>query len=473
MSTLDAWSGADHGWERPGPTAAERRNDLWLALGAVLVAALGAETLRSLGAFQDEPHGVGWQYLGMVTAAALVPLRRSHPVLVVLAVGVHMLVLGFTLPMTMSTLPMQALYFFLIFSGVAWGRDRRTVVAAVGLVLVLMVGWVAWSYAVGSGIAQATARFSADLPEQVGLFSVPVAFGLFMLLNNVLFFGGSILLGQLAWNASYRTGQVLAQARTIEEQAGRLRDQAVVAERIRIARELHDVVAHHVSVMGVQAAAARKVMEKDPEAARTALAAVERNSRDAVGQMHDLLGTLRSDEPDEEGMPSAPASGGPPGPGAHRAPQPTLGDLPALASGATTQTCRVQVDVVESSAGAAGRVPPPVQLSAYRIVQEALANVHRHSTARRAQAVVRVDEDADRLEVEVVDDGSPRPGTSGTGLGLRGMRERAQHLGGGVEVGPRQGVPGWRVRVWFPLEGRGSRPDGSSDEAVSGARMSR
>ncbi|AXH96993.1 sensor histidine kinase [Ornithinimicrobium avium] len=452
MSTIETWSGADTGWERPGPTAAERRNDLWLALAAALTAALGAETMRSLGAFENEPHGVPWQYLGMLTAAALVPLRRSRPTLVVIAAGVHMLVLGLVLPMTMSTLPMQALYFFLIFSGVAWGRDRRAVVAAVGLVLALMVGWVAWSYAFGSGVAQATARFSADLPDQVGLFDVPLAFGLLMLLNNVLFFGGSILLGQIAWNAARRTGQVVEQARTIEAQSGRLRDQAVVAERIRIARELHDVVAHHVSVMGVQAGAARKVMDRDPDAARTALTAIERNSRDAVGQMHGLLGTLRAEEPDEEGMPSVPATGA--GAVVDRAPQPTLQDLPALAAGATTPTCRVQVRVVESAPGAAARVPTPVQLSAYRIVQEAVANVHRHSTARGAQAVVRVDEDEGRLEVEVVDDGSLRPGTAGTGLGLRGMRERAQHLGGGVEAGPRQGMPGWRVRVWFPLEGR-------------------
>ena len=448
---IETWSGADTGWERPGPTPAERRNDLWLALAALLVAAVGAETMRSLGAFVDEPHGVPWQYLGMVTAAALVPFRRSHPVLVIIIAGVHMLALGLLLPMTMSTLPMQALYFFLFFSGVAWARDRRAMVAGMLLVLALMVGWVAWGYAFGSGIEQAEARFSADLPEQVGLFGVPVAFGLFMLLNNALFFGGAIVLGQLAWNGARRTGQVVEQARTIEAQAGRLRDQAVVAERIRIARELHDVVAHHVSVMGVQAAAARKVMDRDPDAARTALGAVERNSREAVGQMHDLLGTLRSDEP-EEGMASA--HPGQVASSAHRAPQPTLHDLPALASGASTPTCSVDVRVVESAEGAAGRVPPPVQLSAYRIVQEAVANVHRHSTARRAQAVVRVDEDADRLEVEVVDDGSPRPGTQGTGLGLRGMRERAQHLGGGVDAGPRQGMPGWRVRVWFPLDGR-------------------
>ena len=101
----------------------------------------------------------------------------------------------------------------------------------------------------------------------------------------------------------------------------------------------------------------------------------------------------------------------------------------------------------------------------YRIVQEALANVRRHSTARHARAIVRVDEPDGTIEVEVVDDGSPRPGTSGTGLGLLGMRERAHHLGGGVETGPRRGGPGWRVRVWLPLDGHRSAPDDDPEPA--------
>lgn len=459
--SIDRWSGADEAWERPRPTTAQRRQDLGLALGALVVIALGAELMRSLGAFEDERYGIAWQYVAMASLAALVVLRRIRPLAVVVLVGVHMLVTGLLLPMTMSTLPMQVLYFYLIFSGVSWARDRRALVAAVGLVLVLMTAWLAWTFALGRGLEQMMASLADEVPTQIGLFDLPVAVVGFTLLNNVLFFGGAILLGQLAWNGARRTAQVVAQAATIEAQSARLRDQAVVAERLRIARELHDVVAHHVSVMGVQAAAARRVMDRDPEAAATALAAVEQSSRDAVGQMRELLGTLRSDDVDP-GMPPA-GSGAPApsaddaaGPAGRRDPQPTLSELPSLAQHASTPTCTATVALVESAPGAAGRVPPPVQLSAYRVVQEAFANVHRHSTARTASAVVRVNEVADRLEVEVVDDGTPRAGTSGTGLGLLGMRERAHHLGGGVEVGPRTGARGWRVRVWFPLDGRGS-----------------
>lgn len=451
MSRIDSWFGVDTDWERPAPTAHERRVDVRLALGAMAVVALGAESMRSLGAFEQEHHGVWWQYVAMVSAVALILFRRTHPAMVTALSGVHMTATGLLLPMTMSTLPMQMVYFFLIFSGMAWARDRRALQAAIAVVLALMIGWIAWSYALSNGTRDLMASFEEDVPEQIGLFDVPVAWGLFMALSNALFFGGAIVLGQLAWRGARHTAQVESQSATIASQSAMLRDQAVVAERLRIARELHDVVAHHVSVMGVQAAAGRRVLDRDPEAAASALAAVERSSREAVGQMRDLLGTLRSDDV-EEGMPSDPASVS-----THRAPQPTLSDLPALAESASTPTCEVDVRLVESSPGAAVQVPPPVQLSAYRIVQEAIANVHKHSTARHVQAVVRVDEVTDRLEVEVVDDGTQRVGTSGTGLGLRGMRERAQHLGGGVEAGRRTGTNGWRVRVWFPLEGRGER----------------
>lgn len=217
---------------------------------------------------------------------------------------------------------------------------------------------------------------------------------------------------------------------------------AAAEERARIARELHDVVAHHVSVMGVQASAARRVLDRDPEAARAALGAVEGASREAVGQMRELLGTLRSGE--------LAADGTPPGEDPGRAPQPTLADLPALVERAATPVCAITCDVVEAEPGLAASVPPPVQLSAYRIVQESLANVHRHSTASRASVVVRVDRH--RLEVEVVDNGRPRRGTSGTGLGHLGIRERAHHLGGAAEIGPRHDGAGYRVRVRFPVE---------------------
>ncbi|MGD8149967.1 sensor histidine kinase [Ornithinimicrobium sp. Y1694] len=451
MERLERWFGADEDWERV-PTALDRRRDLQWALVAFLVVAFGTEMIRSGGGLVDEPLGIGWQYVGIASAAVLVALRRVAPITVMLLACAHFVIVGQLMPMTMSSLPMQLLSFFLFFSGVAWARNRRAVVLATGAVLLVMALWLAWWFALGAGLQNIRDQLGEDVDYSGGLVTPITAILMLMAMGNAIYFGFAIALGQVAWRGALRNAQTLAQARTIEEQSAALTDQAVVAERLRIARELHDVVAHHVSVMGVQTAAARRVMDRDPESAKEALAAVESSSREAVGQMRQLLGTLRADADGED-----------------RSPQPTLADLLALAESASTQTLTATVEVVESSPGAAARVPPPVQLSAYRVVQESLANVHKHSTARTVRAVVRVDESTGRVEVEVVDDGHQRVGTSGTGLGLLGMRERAQHLGGGVEVGPRRGALGWRVRVWFPLDGRPMAVTGASQGAAAAA----
>jgi signal transduction histidine kinase len=440
VNSIARFLGADEGWERPGPTPAQRRTDLWIAVAWLLVGALGLELIRSFGGMADESVGILGQYAVLVTATALLVWRRSHPLLVGGLATVHMLAACMVVPMTVASLPVQVLYFFALFSAVAWTRDRRWAGYLVVGVIVLMFCWLAWLFALGDGVQNLRQGVAGS--EGEGLFpALPASVG-YIFLNNLAYFGGAILLGQIAWRDARRTAQVEEQARTIAEQSGRLRDQAVVAERLRIARELHDVVAHHVSVMGVQAGAARRVLDRDPEAARAALGAVEGASREAVGQMRELLGTLRSGEIAADGTPHGEEPG--------RAPQPTLADLPTLVERAVTPACEITCDVVEAEPGLAATVPPPVQLSAYRVVQESLANVHRHSTASRASVVVRVDRR--RLEVEVVDNGRPRRGTSGTGLGHLGIRERAHHLGGVAEIGPRHDGAGYRVRVRFPVE---------------------
>ncbi len=448
MNTVARFFGADEDWSRPGPSRAERVADIWRALAWFVVSALGLELLRSMGALQDASGGLTAQYLAIGTGSALLVWRRSHPLIVTALATAHMLGIGITLPVVMGSLPMQVLYFFAIYSGVAWARDRRLAAVVVAGVVTVMFVWLAWLFALGSGIAEMRGDQDLLAAAGSGLFPPIQATVGYIFGSNLAYFGGAILLGQVAWRGALRHAQVAGQAETIRAQSGRLRDQAVVAERLRIARELHDVVAHHVSVMGVQAAAARRVLDRDPDTARSALAAVEQSSRDAVGQMRDLLGTLRSGELDVHDA----ATGGPvAGEPAHdRAPQPTLAALPDLVSQGQTPSCRVDYTLVEARPGAAADVPPPVQLSTYRVVQEALANVRRHSSATRASVVVRVDAD---LEVEVVDNGRPRVGTSGTGLGQQGIAERAEHLGGSAQMGPRVGT-GYRVLVRFPVSGR-------------------
>ncbi|WP_109472389.1 sensor histidine kinase [Ornithinimicrobium cavernae] len=444
--------GADEEWERPTPTAAQRRSDVWLAVGAYLLAALSIELARSLGVLEDANGAVDvlTQHAAAASGAVLLIWRRSRPLVIAALANLHLYVVGTLQPVVAGSLVMQALYFFAVFSGVAWARDRRSLGYLLLSFFVLLALWLAWLFALSSGLQDIYNSLGVDTGFTGGLFNVPTAAVGWVTLNNLLFLGGAILLGQVVWRGALHTAGELEAAATVRAQAARLRDQAVVAERLRIARELHDVVAHHVSVMGVQAAAARRVLERNPDAAREALGAIEGSSRNAVGQMRELLGTLRSGELAADGS----TEDGGPDPETDRAPQPGLDDLPELVHQACTPTCEVSYALVENRPGDAGEVPAALQLTAYRIAQESLANVRRHSTATRASVVVRVGE---TLEVEVLDNGAPRHGTSGTGLGQQGMRERAELLGGAVEIGRRHGA-GYRVRVTLPLSGVGAHP---------------
>jgi signal transduction histidine kinase len=212
----------------------------------------------------------------------------------------------------------------------------------------------------------------------------------------------------------------------IEQEARR----AVSEEQARIARELHDVIAHSVSVIVVQAAAAEDVFDKRPDQARAALGSIERAGRDALAELRRLLAAVRP------GVAIDPTG-----------PQPGLDRLDELAeplrAGGLT--------VVVRREGPATSLPAGVDLSAYRIVQEALTNTLRHARASRAEVTVRYSSDA--VEVDVRDDGRGTPGSDGdpVGHGLVGMRERAALLGGTLEAGPLpQG--GYRVHAHLPLE---------------------
>ena len=234
-----------------------------------------------------------------------------------------------------------------------------------------------------------------------------------------------------AWLAGFalreRAAQVVAAEGRARHAEGE-REHAVFEERVRIARELHDVVAHHVSMMGVQAGAARLVIDGDPVRAKQALAAIESSSREAVAELHRLLGFLRQAGDTDD-----------------LAPQPGLGELGRLAASLSESALAVEVSIE----GEQRSLPPTVDVSAYRIVQEALTNTLKHSVASRADVHLRYW--PDELELEVVDDGRPTgmpPSPSG-GLGLIGMRERAALHGGQLSAGPAAGG-GFAVKVRLP-----------------------
>ncbi|HEY7048376.1 MAG TPA: sensor histidine kinase [Jatrophihabitantaceae bacterium] len=200
-------------------------------------------------------------------------------------------------------------------------------------------------------------------------------------------------------------------------------------ERLRIARDLHDVLAHSIAVINVQANTALHLMDRQPEKARTALTAINDVSKRAVVELRSMLGVLRQA-----------------GDEAPRAPAPTLAQLDELAQRVGDAGLRVRVECD----GPAAPLPADVDLAAYRIVQEALTNAARHSGGH--QATVHIGYRDDGLLVEVDDDG--RGGPAAPGSGLIGMAERAHALGGELAAGPRPGG-GFRVRAVLPVNGAG------------------
>jgi signal transduction histidine kinase len=241
----------------------------------------------------------------------------------------------------------------------------------------------------------------------------------------------------------------------LEERARRLefeRDQqariARVTERSRIARELHDVVAHSLSVVVAQADGGLYAGERDPAAARASLATIGTTGRQAMAEMRRLLSVLRDNS---DGDLAAEGAGGDHEPAVGElAPQPRLAEVPALVE--RVRTSGLPVDLVVE--GAPGRLPPGAELAAYRIVQEALTNTLKHA-GPGASASVRLRHTDDILRIDVLDDGrGASTPDDGGGQGLSGMRARVAVYGGSVSAGPRSGG-GFHVRAVLPL---GSTP---------------
>jgi signal transduction histidine kinase len=259
---------------------------------------------------------------------------------------------------------------------------------------------------------------------------------LFFILFNVAFVVAAWVFGDAVAARRQYERQLVDRAAQLEREREERARRAVFDERVRIARELHDVIAHHVSVMGVQAGAARRVMNHQPAKAAEELASIEETSRRAVIELHRMLGFLRREEDDDD-----------------LAPQPRLSQLGALVGNIGDGRLEVSVSV----AGVPRDLPHSLEVSAYRIVQESLTNVIRHSTAGRV--LVGLSYERDRFSVEITDDGRPVNGRQGAlgGHGLVGMRERvALHRGELVAGSLASG--GFQVRATFPLDGEIATP---------------
>jgi signal transduction histidine kinase len=301
--------------------------------------------------------------------------------------------------------------------------------------------------AMSAVIALYTVASTTDRPTtwRVGLLTMTVLTGAAMAAGPLPWYAQENL-GIFAWTGigatagdAVRSRRAFVQAiRERAERAERTREEEarrrVAEERLRIARDLHDVVAHHIALVNVQAGVAAHVMDKRPDQAKEALAHVREASRSALNELRATVGLLR-----QSGDPEAPTE-----------PAPGLDRLDELAG--TFRSAGLHVEVARADQGTT--LPAAVDLAAYRIIQEALTNVQKHAgpQAKAEVSVVRV---GPNIEITVLDDGSGENETqdSGGGHGLLGMRERVSALRGTLTTGPRYGG-GFRVHAILPLKNR-------------------
>jgi signal transduction histidine kinase len=374
------------------------------------------------------PAALVWSALGTATIA----IRRRLPWLAIGALAVHSVI-----SVLAATGTEGPAIIVITYTAAAWLPVRQSAAA-------LAVLWV-------PGLVAATVLDRYD-PPPMQLTSLT------FLVFNVMVAVVAYLGGRIVFTRRRYVAALVERASTAEENQEALTAQAVSDERRRIARELHDMVAHHVSVMGVLASGSRRMLGKDPAAADEALATIEESGRTALREMRRLLDVLRTETPagpDRSGR-EFPAEANRSGrellEPAPMAPHPDLAGLKALVE----QVCEAGLAVTLQFDTPPDEKPldPGVALTVYRIVQEALTNVLKHGGAD-ARAEVRLDVGRHWLTLEVFDTGrgpvSTPPPDGGVGHGLLGMRERVALFGGTLRTGPRPGG-GFRVYARIPLE---------------------
>jgi signal transduction histidine kinase len=427
--------------ERPAPSRAARATDAAIAAGGT-VAAVVVTVVHALQSgssrlvypqlpgylFPKPPgyhvvqfgHGTSpavWVLLGVGLTVAPLAFRRIYPIsafCVILAAVI-------ATRAEASSITFAAVI-FAAYSAVAYSEFRRLAL-----------------FSVLAGGVIVTAAYPNTTP------SVPERFtALLVLLPTV-----SVAIAIRIWRRRARESAERLRRAEAEHEAETRR--AVALERARIASEMHDVVTHNVSVMVVQAGAARRVLDSSPDDAREALLAVEASGRTAMTELRHLLGLLApAGEGDGDAAAPAVAEGAE---DATLTPQPGMARIPALVKRLCEAGMPVELSV-EAPAGTRRDLPPGVDLAAFRVVQEALTNVMKHAGAVRT--TVRLEYRPRDLLITVCND-SPPPGSApaaaagSSGRGLIGLRERLAVYGGEIDAGPYLGG-GWRVAARIPLE---------------------
>ncbi len=433
----DAWRGASS-YDRDMGSAANtmitsaRRSQGWLrshprfvdVLVACLIGLVALADFSAGGVYEGarEPDSFG-VILVVVGATALVWRRVAPVVVMVFVVAVSCVFYALNYDSFMAAVGLAALY-----AVVAHEKNRRVAWIALG------VGWV-----VLFGVAGFTVLDGIDgFRRSDGL-------------GMTLSIGGTVVAGAVIRNKEEIFADTKARAELAEANRKAEAEQAVTRERLRIAREMHDVVAHAMSLITVQAAAAQEIVQSRPDAAAKLMHSVEATGRDALAEMRRMLGVLRNDDTTTA---TPPARGS-------LAPQPSLAELTATIAQCIEAGTPSELII----SGDERPLSPGVELAAFRIVQEALTNVVKHG-GDKATATVELHYGADVLHLKVTDTGRGAVSKlvdAGGGHGLIGMRERVEIYGGQLAAGPRPGG-GYRVDASLPISAASDRTAVSSAE---------
>ena len=405
-------------WIRPRPGRVGYRRDALLALAIAIGGGLSAALYSRLGLY-DHPAPMWLTIVAIIGFSLPLALRRRYPAIIAVVVSLDFFVVGqFLVP---EALVSQIAMFMAIYSLGAWGRDRRQANVVRAVIVVGMLIWVFGNLIVTVSDPELLPNFSRS-----GVFSQFAAWSVIQIATNLLYFLGAWAFGNAMWSSARQRAMLEEQASELRAEREFSAAQAVALDRVRIARELHDVVAHHVSVMGVQAGAARRVVASDPAQASASLEVIEQSARSAVAELHHLLTTLRDEDADSASSSSSTRG---------------VAQLPSLVESAG----------LEASLHVVGEPRPLsalVGFTLYRVAQESLTNVRKHA-GPGATVDVRLRYEPDAVELEVTDTGSQRRLGRSAGLGQLGMRERIDAVGGSIQFG-RRDRGGYLVRATIP-----------------------
>ena len=412
------------GWKRPSPGARGLRADVPIALllGVTLVLAERFSSFVHLAMGTPERVSPQWAIIAIPIMAVLaLSFRRIAPISS-MAVSVAAMLIGQVAPYADLMTP-QVVCFIGIYSAAAWSRRRMLATVANLLVLALFTAY---------GIV-GTQSIAMNLSFAQDDVALSILFGGII---NVLFVVAAMVFGANDHRRAgegvtlrLRTAELAERTAALEAERRLVAEQAVRLDRVAIARELHDVVAHHVSLMGLQAGVARRALTSSPDRVEGALETIEGSAREAIGELQQLLTTLRDPEYDVAAPPSTQS----------------IEQVPALIAQRRDAGMRIEDHVF----GESRSVPPLVGFTVFRVLQEALTNADKHAPG--AEVDVRLRYLDDGLELDVTNDAAPgtRADRSGGGRGLLGMRERVHAVGGTLEASPRQGG-GFRVVASLP-----------------------